>query len=118
MTLEHSMAIKGVLVGLTEQKLPFRLSYKIAKLLTSLQEDADFFRSKYSEIIEKYAIPESIDSNGFRAKEGMEQEQSDALNELFSCPIVDRGIRFTLEELENLSLTPANVGILMPLIEE
>lgn len=118
MTLEHAMAVKNILTSLIEKKLPFRLSYKIAKLLTSLQEDAEFFRKKYSEILEKYAIPETVNANGFQAREGMEQEQSAAMAELFNCPTEDRGIRFSLEDLETISLTPAEVGILLPLIEE
>ena len=118
MTLEHAMAIQNVLASLSSKELPFSASYKIAKISLGLEADSTFFKTKYREILEKYAIPESVGASGFQPKEGMEEEQATAINELFNCEIDEITIKFKFSELESLQLTPSDVAVLMPLIEE
>jgi hypothetical protein len=118
MTLNQTLSVLNIIDRLGNVKLPIRTSYKIAKLAARLTEDQNFMRTRYQEIINKYAIPESVTANGFEAKEEFKEIATQELNELFNCPVDDIAITFTLDELEQLSLTPAEVNALMPLIEE
>lgn len=119
--------LNGILEALTALKdkaLPFRLSLIIAKNLGLAQKELEFYIEQEREFARKYL---ETDENGvfiqeqegvFKIKEGKEEECRIAREDLdkFTTTIDFRKI--PISYLENLELTPAEVGALELIIEE
>ena len=116
--------LKPTLLILSQKDLPFRLSYKVSKLLDKVEKDSQFYTEKLRNIIQKYALR---DENGEIVFEGdsvkiapssltaAEKELAD-LNDI---DIEDINIFFTLDEFEGLEIKPSELtGLLNFIIEE
>lgn len=107
-----------------QTKLSAKLSYKIMKFCKSAAAEEEFYNKKKSEIIDTYAVK---DENGQIAvtEDGMITimqdkiaEANSALVELNSLEVEAPSVRFTLDELEGLELSVADMFALDAFIEE
>lgn len=123
MKISNIETLKPTLLILSQKDLPFRLSYKVSKLLDKVEKDSQFYTEKLRNIIQKYALR---DENGEIVFEGdnvkiapsslaaAEKELAD-LNDI---DIEDPNIFFTLDEFEGLEIKPSELTGLLPFIKE
>lgn len=122
-TMGEAFQINEVFQSFIEQKLAFNLSYKIMKLLTSLENDIKFYNQKVQELLDNYAKKDEegkyIENNGsISIQEDKFQEFQKAYQEIQECEIELPNIKFTMEELNNLEISPKEVYALKSIIEE
>lgn len=109
---------------LKETKMPFKLSLILAKNISTLEAEQNFFIEREREFAAKYL---ATDENGmfvqegenvFKIKEGMEQECAEARMELnkFEAEVNLRMIPMSL--IENMEFTPKQLAGIEMLIEE
>lgn len=115
--------LKPTLLILSQKDLPFRLSYKVSKLLDKVEKDSQFYTEKLRNIIQKYA---KRDENGKIIFEGENVKIEPAslaaaekeLADLNDIDIEDPNIFFTLDEFEGLEIKPSELTGLLPFIIE
>jgi len=117
-------SMNDALAALNNTKLPFKLSLIIAKDMAILQKEIEFYIEQERKFANDYL---QVDENGrfiqesegvFKIKDGMEDECRKAREDLdaFTTDIDLRKIPIAL--IENLELTPSQVGALEIIIEE
>ena len=114
----------NALTSLKEEKLPFKVSLIIAKDLSILQKEFEFYAEQERTFAQTYiefdenGQPVQSGENMYKIKAGMEEECTKARMELndFTCDPELRKI--PLSAIENLELTPAQVGGLETIIDE
>lgn len=124
-TINEANALYGVLNKFAEEKLPIKLSYKIMKLLVSLEVELEFYKKQIQEILKDCAVIKedgqlsmSEDGSTIDLKPEKIQEFETRKNELFGMEVEVTDFQFTLEELEHLSLTPKDMYALENFIKE
>lgn len=117
--------IHTVLSAFTEQKLPIKLSYKIMKILSSLEPEITFYHTRLQEIIDECAAKTENGDYVFTDNGENIQIQPDKIEEfntryaeLHGMDIEIEDFKFTLNELENLELSPKDLFALQPFIVE
>ena len=119
MTIQEGLGIKSVLMKFVNSEMSFKTGYKVMRNLKRLDEDSHFYQEQLKSLMEKYAEPNSVTTDGkFKIKTGLEDEANKQFNELLSCPIEPLPCTFSSSELDSLTLTPVEIGLLMPLIAE
>lgn len=119
MTIQEGLGIKSVLMKFANSEMSFKTGYKVMRNLKRLDEDSHFYQEQLKSLMEKYAESNSITADGkFKIKTGLEDEANKQFNELLSCPIEPLPCTFSSTELDFLTLTPVEIGLLMPLITE
>lgn len=107
-----------------QTKISSKLAYKIMKFCKSVAVEEEFYNTKRSEIIDMYAVK---DENGQIAvsDDGMIKivpdkinEANVAMQELNGIEVEAPSIKFTLDELEGLELSVADMFALDAFIEE
>ena len=105
-------------------KLPIRVSYKFARLGTSLRTELEFYQDRMNSILSDYGQKDENgeyiklpNQNGIQIQSSKFEECVKAIKELESIEIKFDGIQFDIEELENLDLTGEEVELLLPLIK-
>ena len=119
MTIQEGLGIKSVLMKFVNSEMSFKTGYKVMRNLKRLDEDSHFYQEQLKSLMEKYAESNSVTADGkFKIKTGLEDEANKQFNELLSCPIEPLPCTFSSTELDFLTLTPVEIGLLMPLITE
>lgn len=101
-----------------------RLAYKIMKFCKSVMIEEDFYNTRRSEIINKYAMRGAngqilvSDDGMIRIVEDKIDEANNAIIELNNIEVEAPNIKFTLVELEELKLSVADMFVLDAFIEE
>lgn len=123
MKLSEIEKLYTTLKQLNEREMPIKISYKFSKIFSQISTDFEFYSKKIQEILSKYG--EKDEEGNFVVKDGMVPFQKDyvdlamkELDELNSIDITLPDYQFSLEELEPLSLTPAQVSSLTNFIKE
>ena len=123
MKLSEIEKLYTTLKQLNEREMPIKISYKFSKIFSQISTDFEFYSKKIQEILSKYG--EKDEEGNFVIKDGMVPFQKDyvdlamkELDELNSIDITLPEYQFSLEELEPLSLTPAQVSSLTNFIKE
>ena len=123
MKLSEIEKLYTTLKQLNEKEMPIKISYKFSKIFSQISTDFEFYSKKIQEILFKYG--EKDEEGNFIVKDGMVPFQKDyadlamkELDELNSIDITLPEYQFSLEELEPLSLTPAQVSSLTNFIKE
>ena len=125
LTFSQMTALQDGLEALQEQKLPFKLSLILAKNITLLQKEMEFYVEQERAFAQKYLVvnPETgqfveESPNVFRIKEGMEEECRNARIELnkFTSSINLRKIPVAM--LEDLDFTPKQLADLEIIIDD
>lgn len=125
LTFSQMAALQDGLEALQEQKLPFKLSLILAKNITLLQKEMEFYVEQERAFAQKYLVvnPETgqfveESPNVFRIKEGMEEECRNARVELnkFTSSVNLRKIPVAM--LEDLDFTPKQLADLEIIIDD
>ena len=123
MKLGYIDKLYATLSSLGDKEMPIRLAYKITKLLSQIEEDYTFYMEEVRKIALKHAKknesgePE-IEGANISIQEGHMDILEKELLDLSKVDVSKPDICFTLEELEILQITPTNLQILLPFIEE
>ena len=89
-TMSQAFALNDLCEKLSNQQLPLRLSYKIAKGLNLISTELDFYKKQYTLCLKAYAQQKSdgsfemTDSGNIKIKPGSEEECVKRLQELDS----------------------------------
>ena len=124
MKLTKSVHAFDVLSQFLNEKLPIKTAYKITKNLISLQTDKDFYEKEFRAILQQYleydenGQPIPTPEGGWRVKEGKLDECQIAIQDLENIDSEVLPIKFTIEELETLNLTPNEVYSITDFIED
>lgn len=107
-----------------QTKLPSKLAYKIMKFCKSVATEEEFYNTKRNEIIDTYAVKDengqvvATDDGMIKIIPGKIDEANAALQELNDIEVEAPNVRFTLDELEGLELSVADMFALDAFIEE
>ena len=108
-----------------DKKIPLKLAYKFNCLINNLQKEQDFYKEKISRILQTYAELDehgeyvlTADGGGIKIKEGKLSECQKQMMELQDLEVTIQDLFFTLEELENLTISVSEMRSLMPFIKE
>lgn len=125
MTINFTM-LQSLMTGLNElasKELPFKLSLIIAKNLSLLEKEQEFYVNQEREFALKYLVIENGQfvqerENVFKIKEGMEKECQEARETLnkFESEVNLRKIPASL--LENMDFNPKTLMALESIIDE
>lgn len=107
-----------------QTKVSSKLAYKIMKLCKAAIAEEEFYNNKRNEIINEYAVRDedgkiSVSDDGMISivKDKI-QEAEMALKELNEIEVDVPNIKFTLDELDELKLSVADMFVLDAFIEE
>ena len=113
-----------VLKKLAGQPLRGKVAFQISKILKRLEDELTLFNNTRVEIIKKYSQTDEngeliSDENGnVKLKEETIEDFNKEITELLNMEIEIDANRIALEDIENVDFTPAEMTLLMPLIEE
>lgn len=124
MKLDDVEKLYPILTSIGEKELPIRLAYKFTKFISQIERDYNFYIEETKKIVYKYAEKNEqgeiiFSENGtitLQKEHVSDAEQS--LKDLAEIEVETPSITFTLDELESLSITPADLQNLLPFIEE
>ena len=123
-TMSQAFALNSLCEKLSDQQLPLRLSYKIAKGLNLISTELDFYKKQYTLCLKAYAQQNSdgnfemTDNGNIKIKPGSEEECVKRLQELDSMEFELSNFEFTLDELDGLNFTINDMKVLSPFIKE
>ena len=110
---------------LKNQQMSIKTAYKLSKLTQEIENELVFYYEKIQEIINKYAVLDESgkavtteNGNGVKLRPETQEVCYNEVQELQEMEITLPEISFTLDELEKLELTPAQVAEIMPFIIE
>lgn len=109
---------------LKETKMPFKLSLILAKNISMLKEEQNFYIEREREFATKYLDTDENgyfiqqDNNSFKIKEGLVEECMEARNELNNFEVEVNLRTIPIHLLENMEFTPKQLTALEMLIEE
>lgn len=109
---------------LKETKMPFKLSLILAKNISMLKEEQNFYIEREREFATKYLETDENgyfiqqDNNSFKIKEGLVEECIEARNELNNFEVEVNLRTIPIHLLENMEFTPKQLTALAMLIEE
>lgn len=100
-----------------------QLAFKVIKFIKAAETEAEFYNTKYSEILSKYAEKDengnvSRGGGGVKLKKDSLKDFATETEKLNSVEVETPDIRFTLEELNKCDLTGGALYALFPFIEE
>ena len=113
-----------VLRKLAGKSLRGKTAFQISKLLKRLEDELTFFNTTRVEIIKKYSETDENgelvqDENGnVKLKEDKLNEFNAEITELLNTEVEINCEKISLAAIEDLDFTPAEMTLLMPLIEE
>lgn len=125
MKLYEILHLKPLFDSLREQKLPIKTVYKMKKIEEILDKEIEFYQTEFAKIIQDFGKKGedgnfifSEDQASIAIIDGKEEECQKAVTELQLIEVMLPEIKFSLEELDGLSLDLNDMGILMSFIEE
>ena len=125
MKMYEILELQNLYNSIGNTKLPLKTTYKFARLMRRAEEELTFYQTKFQEIIEEFG--QKDDKGQYKLSEdeqsvviipGKEAECNNRVLELRNLEIPIEGIKFTLEELEGLDVSIAELNCLMSLIED
>lgn len=119
------LELNRIMNELSNQKLNTILAYKMARILKKVEAEVTTAEESRIKTIMPFIKKDedgnpiiNNDSNTYETIEGKQNEISQALNEFFSTKIKLDLPTLNLKELEQIQLTPRQVEVLMPIIDE
>lgn len=107
-----------------EVKIPSRLAYKIMKFCKAVAEEEEFYNTKRQELIDTYAVKDEngqvvvSDNNMISIIPDKMNEANAAMQDLNNLEVEAPNIKFSLDELNGLELSVADMFVLDVFIEE
>lgn len=107
------------------QKLSFKTSYRLAILAQEIEKHVNFYHEKFQELVNNYSaknengnpIP-TDDGQGVILKEETMTEAYERLSELRDLDIELPDTKFAPEDFESIELSPVEMNVILPFIEE
>lgn len=125
MKMHNAIAYEGLYKHLKDQPLTIKLAYKLNKLHNKVSGEIVFYEETLQKYLTKYAqynedgsIAQNSDKTGILIQSEYLQECHEKINELLSIEIEITDITFSLNELEELKITPAELSCIQDLIIE
>ena len=123
MKLSQIENLKNTLLTISQKELPFRLAYKISKLLDQVEKDSAFYTEKFRNIVVKYAERDEkgeivFEGDNIKIPQNKLSAAEKELEDLNNVEATDINVTFTLDELEDLQMKPSELQGLLPFIEE
>ena len=109
---------------LKETKMPFKLSLILAKNISMLKEEQNFYIEREREFATKYLDTDENgyfiqqDNNSFKIKDGLVEECMEARKELNNFEVEVNLHTIPVHLVENMEFTPKQLAALEMLIEE
>lgn len=106
------------------QKLSMKVSYNIARLAKAIEQELEFYREKFSAIVQEYSDkdengnPIPTDDGGIKIKPGFEHECYHAIDELQNLDVELPDVKFSIEDFGNVEIEPITVNLIIPFIKE
>lgn len=114
----------AALQEIQDMKMPFKTSIVFAKNLANLKKEEDFWLEQERKFAQDYleynedGMLVTTGPNTFKVKAGKEAECAEARKAIDTFEVDVELRKVPITDVENLELTPAQVGALMDLIEE
>lgn len=122
--LSKAFALNEFCKKIAEEKLPLKLSYKIAKAALIIETELDFYRKQYSNYLNLFILKDEdgefvrLDDGSLKIIPGAESECEKKFTELNEFEFDLPNFTFTLDELEGLNVSVADMTVLAPFIIE
>lgn len=107
------------------QRLSMKTAYKLTQLAKAIDGELQFYREKLQAIIQEYAVlddngqPVSTeDGAGVKLRPGTEAECYAAMYELQEVEVTLPDTKFHIEDFGDVELTTAEIGAVLPFIED
>ncbi|WP_251183412.1 hypothetical protein [Anaerocaecibacter muris] len=122
MKIGQLLKIKGVFTPFIRMRLPPRLSYKLLKFIKAIEFEEEFFNTKFRELLQDCGKKDEngkfvLDNNGNIVLEKSDEFKK-AIEELNNIEVTVPDISFTLDELQNLTLSVLDIAIIEDFIKE
>lgn len=108
---------------LSEKQLPIRVAFRIARLIRELDKENTTFENSRRAIIEKYAMRDEAgkiaqaDNGNIILQQDKIEDCNNELNELLSAEVEINADKISIEDLEKIEMTPAQVYNIEAFIE-
>ena len=107
------------------QKLPFKTSYKLALLANEVQKHVDYYQEQFRNLLLEYSKKDengnplpTEDGQGVLLVEETMNEAYSKLNELRDLDVEMSDVKFSPDDFGNIELTPEEMVVIFPFIEE
>ena len=123
MTIFQLISVSETLQTIVDQKLPFSLAYKFAKLAKLVDENREFYGQSINKLINEYGEKDENGElkqveGGFTIKPDLIGEFNEEVNKLQSIEVTDEYPTFTFSDFEDkIELTPRDLILLEPFIK-
>lgn len=124
MYLYELLPLKDLVEEIQDNRMPFKLAYKLYQLNSIVEDNYNFYREAFSKILAAYGEREddrfkkTKDGEGIVIKKGYEEECEAKIKELEMTEVNTEAIpTFTAEEFENFSLSLRQMSAIAPLIK-
>lgn len=125
LTVNELLNSQEILKELAQQPMRARVSYAVARIIRDVENEMGVFDTTRQEILKKYCVK---DENGEMKinEDGNVTIQDDKINDynqeikelLDSTIILSTARKLTIDEIENMELTPSEIYILNCFIDE
>lgn len=106
------------------QKLPFKTAYRLTLLATEVQKHIDFYQESFRNLLQEYGkkdeqgnIMPTEDGQGVLLVEETMAEAYQKLAELRELDVELPDTKFSLDDFDNVEISPEEMMIIMPFIE-
>lgn len=122
MKIGKLLKIKGVFTPFIRMRLSARLSYKLLKFIKAIEFEEEFFNTKFRDIVQDCTEKDEhgefvVDKNGNIALKKSEEFKK-AVEELNNIEVTAPDIKFTLDELQDLTLSVLDIALIEDFIKE
>ena len=107
------------------QKLPFKTSYRLTLLAKDIEKHVEFYQENFHNLLWEYSKKDeegnpilTEDKQGVILVEETMQEAHSKLSELEDLDVELPDYKFSPEDFGNIELSPLEMDILLPFIEE
>lgn len=123
MIIKQLIGAKRVIMSLIQEKLSPKLSYKLMKFIDKIEVEEKFYNAKCEELIEKYGERDEKNKliyleTGVKIKKDKSLEFQAELDEIDKVEVEKPDTVFTLDELDELKLSVADMYFLQDFIVE
>ncbi|MGN1155556.1 MAG: hypothetical protein ACI4TK_05230 [Agathobacter sp.] len=123
MIIKQLIGAKRVIMSLIQEKLSPKLSYKLMKFIDKIEVEEKFYNTKCEELIEKYGERDEKNKliyleTGVKIKKDKSIEFQAELDEVDKVEVEKPDTVFTLDELDELKLSVADMYFLQDFIVE
>ena len=123
-TMDQIIAFRNNGDFFADATLPLKVAYKLNKLKKAVEVEGDFYRTKFEEIVDKYAKKDengryeySEDGNQIMIKEDMIDECNQALLDLQTLTVEVDNYNLTIDDFgDDVECTPDELDALMPFL--